>query len=264
MQNDKHKNAKKVLKEIDCNPSNYLIIHYSCESFYDITDGHTPRITSIAVYSYSTAQTDSFSIHKTAEKEHVAFDSIEEKYDELEKIMLYDYFQYLKEHRNYKWIHWNMRDINYGFKAIEHRYEVLGGVPILIEDSNKIDLSRLFIQCYGVNYIEHPRMEKLLQLNNIQAKNYLKGADEAKAFSNKEYIKLHQSTLRKVDVFADLLDRAIQGTLKVRSKWKDIYGISIQGFFNFCQDKWWIKLIISIVLLILGGIVGVFFDRISP
>ena len=75
---------------------------------------------------------------------------------------------------------------------------------------------------------------------------------------------LHQSTLRKVDVFADLLDRAIQGTLKVRSKWKDIYGISIQGFFNFCQDKWWIKLIISIVLLILGGIVGVFFDRISP
>lgn len=180
------------------------------------------------------------------------------------KKMLDDYFQYLKEHRNYKWIHWNMRDINYGFKAIEHRYEVLGEVPILIEDSNKIDLSRLFIQCYGVNYIEYPRMEKLLQLNNIQAKNYLKGADEAKAFSNKEYIKLHQSTLRKVDVFADLLDRAIQGTLKVRSKWKDIYGISIQGFFNFCQDKWWIQLIISIVLLILGGIVGVFFDRISP
>ena len=73
MQNDKHKNAKKVLKEIDCNPSNYLIIHYSCESFYDITDGHTPRITSIAVYSYSTAQTDSFSIHNANNKFYPPF-----------------------------------------------------------------------------------------------------------------------------------------------------------------------------------------------
>lgn len=111
-----------------------------------------------------------------------------------------------------------MRDINYGFKAIEHRYKVLGGQPLTIEDTNKIDLARLLIQCYGVNYIEHPRMEKLLLFNNIQAKDYLKGADEAEAFAQKEYIKLHQSTLRKVDVFADLLNRAIQGTLKV--SWK--------------------------------------------
>ena len=45
--------------------------------------------------------------------------------------------------------------------------------PVNIEDSNKIDLARLFIHCYGVNYIDHPRMEKLLMLNNIQAKDYL-------------------------------------------------------------------------------------------
>lgn len=261
MQNDKHKNAIKTLKEIDNNPSNYLIIHYSCESFYDITDGHTPRITSIAIYSYSTAQTDSFSIHKTAEKEHVDFDKIEAKYDEIERIMLDDFFEYVREHKNYKWIHWNMRDINYGFKAIEHRYEVLGGTPVLIEDSNKIDLSRLFIQCYGVNYIDHPRMEKLIQLNGIQAKNYLKGADEATAFVNKEYIKLHQSTLRKVDVFSDLLNRAIQGTLKVKSGWKDMYGISIQGILYFCRDKWWMQLIVNIILLVLGGLIGVILDR---
>ena len=45
MQYDKHRSARKILAEIDKNPNNYLIIHYSCESFYDITDGHTPRIT---------------------------------------------------------------------------------------------------------------------------------------------------------------------------------------------------------------------------
>lgn len=261
MQYDKHKEACKILKQIDKNPDNYLIIHYSCESFYDITDGHTPRITSIAIYSYSTAQTDSFSIHKTAEKKHIAIDCIEAKYDELERIMLDEYFDYIKEHKNYRWIHWNMRDINYGFKAIEHRYEVLGGKPELISDLNKIDLSRLFIKCYGVDYIDHPRMEKLLLLNGIKAKNYLKGAEEAIAFSNKEYIKLHQSTLRKVDVFADLLNRAIHGTLKVNSKWWDIYGVSIQGLFSFCHDKWWIQLFTYLLSLVLGGIAGVIIER---
>lgn len=85
MQFDKHKKAVQVLKEIDKNPENYLIIHYSCESFYDITDGHTPRITSIAVYSFNTAQTESFSIHKTAERKHVRIEDIESQYDQLEK-----------------------------------------------------------------------------------------------------------------------------------------------------------------------------------
>lgn len=76
MQYTRHNDARKLFREIDTNPQNYLIIHYSCESFYDIKDGHTPRITSIAVYDYSTAQTDSFSIHKMAEKSHVNIDDI--------------------------------------------------------------------------------------------------------------------------------------------------------------------------------------------
>lgn len=256
MQHDKHKKACSIFKEMDQNPQNYLIIHYSCESFYDITDGRTPRITSIAIYSFSTAQTDSFSIHKTAEKMHVSVDSIESRYDELEKAMLDDYFIYISTHQNYKWIHWNMRDINYGFKAIEHRYEVLGGSPIPIADSHKIDLSRLLIQRYGISYIGHPRMESLLELNNIKAKDYLKGAEEAEAFKNKEYIKLHQSTLRKVDVFSNIINRSIQGTLKVQSKWYEIYGISPQGIFEFCSNTWWVQIIIWFIALFLGAFLG--------
>lgn len=260
MQFDKHKKACQVFNEIDKNPHNYLIIHYSCESFYDITDGHTPRITSIAIYSYDTAQTDSFSIHKTAEKMHISISDIETKYDILEKNMLSEYFDFVKEHRSYKWIHWNMRDINYGFKAIEHRYEVLGGKKtVLIDDVNKIDLARLLIQKYGVHYIGHPRMEKLLSLNKITAKDYLKGAEEAESFSKKEYIKLHQSTLGKVDVFANIINRCIQGTLKVQTKWYDIYGISPQGIFEYCQSKWWFNVIYTILTLLIGAWLGHFF-----
>lgn len=256
MQYEKHRKAVQQLKEIDKNPENYLIVHYSCESFYDITDGHTPRITSIAVYSFNTAQTESFSIHKTAEKEGVQISEIEKMYDKLERSMLDDYFKYLNEHKTMKWMHWNMRDINFGFKAIEHRYEVLGGNPILIDDSCKIDISRLFIQCYSVNYIGHPRLQELLHFNHITAKDFLTGAEEALAFKNKDYIKLHQSTLRKVDVLANLLNRAMDGTLKVRSNWWQIYGLHPQGVYEVLTSKWWFQIIWTFVSLILGAMLG--------
>lgn len=256
MQYDRHKEAIKIFKEIDKSPDKYLIIHYSCESFYDVKDGKTPRITSIAVYNYSSAQTESFSLHKVAERKHIQMDQIESHYDQLEKIMLTEFFTYAKEHQGLKWIHWNMRDINYGFKAIENKFLVLGGKPHIIQDSDKIDLSRLLIQCYGVNYIDHPRMEKLLEYNNISAKDFLSGQLEAEAFNNKKYVKLHMSTLRKVDVFSNILTRAINGKLKVKSTWKDIYGISFQGVYNYLIEKWWFQLIWTIVTLVLGALMG--------
>lgn len=149
-----------------------------------------------------------------------------------------------------------MRDINYGFKAIEHRYEVLGGHPIEIENANKIDISRLFIQCYGVNYIGHPRMESLIKYNNIAAKDFLSGGEEAKAFKEKDYIKLHQSTLRKVDVFANLLNRAIDGTLRVQSKWWEKTGISPQGVYETIAAKWWFQIGWTILSLVAGVLIG--------
>ena len=170
--------------------------------------------------------------------------------------MLTEFFKYAKEHKEYKWIHWNMRDMNYGFKAIENRFLVLGGNPFIINDSNKIDLSRLLIQYYGVGYIDHPRMEKLIDYNHISAKDFLSGAEEAKAFENKEYVKLHMSTLRKVDVFANILNRVINKKLKVKSKWYEMYGLSFQGVFNYCREKWWIQLLWSALLLVLGAILG--------
>ena len=170
--------------------------------------------------------------------------------------MLDEYFQFVKEHRTMKWMHWNMRDINYGFKAIEHRYEVLGGNPTVIEDSCKIDISRLFIQCYGVNYIEHPRLESLLKYNHITAKDFMPGAEEAKAFEKKEYIKLHQSTLRKVDVLANILNRAIDKTLRVRSKWWQIFGLSPQGIYESITSRWWCQILLSLLSMIIGAVIG--------
>ncbi|WP_084462757.1 hypothetical protein [Oceanibaculum pacificum] len=220
----RQKAARNTLDRMFAESANAWIIHYSCESFYDRPDGRSPRVTSIALRKLDSAQTVSFSIHQTAERRGIPFDRIEQHYDELEQEMLDNFFAHLGGHRGMKYLHWNMRDANYGFQAIEHRYRVLGGEPFVIDDNNKIDLSRLLIDIYGVGYIDHPRMERLLDKNHIAPRDFLSGAEEARAFEDRNFVGLHQSTLRKVDVIANIAGRAHDRNLKTNASWWAMHG----------------------------------------
>lgn len=248
----KHKKAKETLDELYAKKDNCIVIHYSCESFYDIKDGRTPRITSIAVRYVSTGQTKSFSIHKIAEKSNVPFPEIEKNYDKLEKEMLKEFFKFLKEHKSFIFLHWNMRNINYGFEAIQHRYEVLKGKPFDLPNNQKVDLARLIYNKYSAKYASHPRLTSLMDTNNISDKHFLPGGDEANTFENKEYVKLHQSTLRKVDILEDIFKRSAEGTLKTLASWKDIYGVSAQGLFELTKVNWFIGFIYALMLVLMG------------
>lgn len=253
---EKRINAKNDLKRINEIPNEVYFIHYSCESFYDIKDGRTPRITSIAVKNMGTGQSISFSIHKIAEIEKVDLECIDQNYDLLEKKMLEEYFKFISDNSECTWIHWNMRDINFGFLAIEHRYKVLGGNPnYIIKNKNKIDLARLLTSLYGLNYIDHPRLEKLVDKNNITKTDFLKGKEEAEAFDNKEYIKLHRSTLRKVDIFESIITRLTTDSLKTNAKFLDIYGLSFDGIWDFKNNNWQGAVIFAIIGFILKVIV---------
>jgi hypothetical protein len=91
----------------------------------------------------------------------------------------------------------------------------------VVEDAKKFDLSRLLIDIYGVGYMDHPRMETLLKKNHIAPRDFLTGAEEAKAFENRDFVALHQSTLRKVDVLANIAGRAHDRNLKTNtSRWE--------------------------------------------
>ncbi len=254
-----HKNACEILKKIDLNSSNYLLIHYSCESFVNIKDGRTPRITSIAIRHFATGQTESFSLHKTAEQMGIVSDKIPDNYDLIETEMLTEYFDFIKGNKDKYFIHINMRDINYGFKAIEHRYKVLKCSPDVLQDTQKIDLARLLVHLFGNKYIDHPRMENLYKLNGIKPLFFLTGKEEAEAFDKHEYVKLHQSTLSKVDIYSNLLDRAIKGTIKTNAKWYEAYGITPQGIFEYSKNQWWIQLIWSLIMLFFGAYLGSLF-----
>jgi hypothetical protein len=162
-----------------------------------------------------------------AERKRIPLESITEKYHELEKLMLQDFYAHVGSHRGMKYLHWNMRDSNFGFGAIDHRFRVHGGSPALIEDDKKYDLARIMIDIYGTSYIGNPRLEKLMDLNEISRLNFLGGAQEAEAFEKRDYVALHQSTLRKVDVIANLAERAANRKLKTQTSWWEMNGGSL-------------------------------------
>jgi len=220
-----------------------LIIHYSCESFYCTQDGHTSRITSVAVRNLATGQTESFSIHKIAEQNRTPIDKISENYDSIERQMLDGFFDYVRAHQGYNYIHWNMRDINYGFAAIEHRYKVLRGKPHKIEDNHKFDLARMLVDIYSRQYIGHPRFKSIVERNRITDLDFLSGEEEAQAFESREFIKLHRSTLRKVDSLANIFERTLDGKLKTDAGYRDIYGLHPESLGELIREHWFFVLL---------------------
>ena len=252
------KEAKRKLVEICENKDRVLVIHYSCESFYDRGEVESPRVTSIAVRNLATAQTKSFSIHQFAERgRKVSSGEIDDYYDQLEKRVLEEFFDYAKKHEGYIWLHWNMRDAKYGFEALEHRFKVHDETPFRIREPFRCDLARLLVELYGVNYIGHPRLETLAIKNDIGILDFLNGEGEARAFNDKRYVALHRSTLRKVDIISDIAFRAVDGTLATDTKRKKIYG----SYFPFLMEKMKEHPLYSLVCLLgaLASIAGIVF-----
>jgi hypothetical protein len=250
----KQKAAQTKLQSMFADAGNIWVVHYSCESFYDRPNGASPRITSIAVRRLDSGQTFSFSIHQVAEERGVPFDQIEAHYDDLERKMLDAFYHHVGSHRGMRYLHWNMRDINYGFAAIEHRYRVLKGTPVIVEDDKKIDLARILIDIYGVGYIGHPRLENLLAKNSIKPRDFLTGPQEAEAFEKRNFVGLHQSTLRKVDVLANLAERAHTRQLRTNTTWWEMHGGRIRAVTRWVIENKMVAFLASLATFIGLGI----------
>jgi hypothetical protein len=252
--------GKALLEKLKGQEHHVLVIHYSCESFYDRTDGSSPRITSIAVRNFGSAQTRSFSIHQVAEIQGAAPSSITASYDDLEREMLDEFFTYVEKHETSTWVHWNMRDMNYGFEAIAHRRRVLGNggkkskAPraFSLPEGKRLDLAKVLGDIHGPGYVADPKLAALVKRNRLTDRDFLSGAEEAAAFVAGEYVKLHQSTLRKVEIIATLLDRSIDGSLKTEVSLMT----SLGGFWSlalyFIREHW-----LFVVLGLVGTLLGI-------
>ena len=241
----RQKDARRKLDGLFHRSDKVCVAHYSCESFYDREDGRSPRITSIALRRLDTAQTTSFSIHQTAEVSGVPLDAIDERYDDLESKMLSVFFMHIAGLQGMTYLHWNMRDANYGFQAIEHRFRVLhqSEPQHVVDDRDKVDLSRLLIDIYGIHYIGHPRLSNLLYQNTIKPRDFLSGEDEARAFEEHDFVALHQTTLRQVDVIANLAVRDHDRQLITNTTWWQMRGGRVLSFLRWLGDHPYVALL---------------------
>lgn len=248
-----YKHAKKILRNIEKSPEKYLIIHYSCESFFNL-NGKSPRIASISVRQYNNAQTNNFSIYQIAEQYNC--EVTDENYLEIEKKLLDDFFNFVKMKLDKTWLHWNMRDSSFGFGALELRYKVLGGSPTVIDNDKKIDIGHLFKQYYGGGYIGNPHIKSLLELNKFNPKQFLDGKEEAEAFDKGEYVTLSLSTSSKVNLFSTFITYAINGDLLTKTpKWK-MRGTNISGLYATFEESRFGKIVIGFILMVIGGVIG--------
>lgn len=247
----------KKIEELKSKKSRTLVIHYSCESFF-VTHGRTPRVTSIAIRNRDNSNTVVFSIHLMAQiKGKDLLNLSLQDFDYLEKEMLKDFFVYLKKHQSYCWVHWNMRNANFGFEAIDNRFRILGGNPRKIEDQFRYDLPEILGLIYTYDFEKHntPTKGQLLNLtarNKISSRDALKGKDEADAFENKDFLKLHMSTIRKVEMMDRILTLQEKNKLKVNVWLFKSCGITPSGIIEIVRNNWILFTLWSIVMAVIG------------
>src|SRR5690606_32668594 len=107
------------------------------------------------------------------------------------------------------------------FEALEHRFRVLTQeVPPKVDDSRKYNLSTLIADVYGSNYVDHPKLPNLMEVNGGKHRDFLTGKEEVEAFERHEYIKLHKSTMSKVYFFQKMSFALAENRVKTQhSNW---------------------------------------------
>lgn len=143
-------NTKATVKKINninaLPPINEVFfIHYQCDNF----DAGT-KINSLSIYC--NGKTIDF-----------------KKANEIENIE--SYISKVNELQNQKLIpvHWNQNRTYYGVDHIKERYFELKRKQIDFEYKNDINLSDWLASKYGTEYIEHPRLDKLSDLNQFNS-----------------------------------------------------------------------------------------------
>ncbi len=172
--------SKDKLRSIWRAPECANIIYYSFEDFTDKGNSSPPRINAIAIKNLKTNQTKSF---------------INNNHGESEKEMLKNFFDLVKEQKDYKWIYWNKTNENFGLNILETRYIFLNGDPYIIPEKNKFNLHSI------KNSID----------TKVSSSSFFKTEkEEAKLFKEENYEALQKSILLKVVVFSNICKQAYE------------------------------------------------------
>lgn len=185
-------------------------IHYSCESFFEVTD-RPVAVSAIGVAEvidmHGDAASQVFSIANSAPDD----DPVSR-----EKDMLTRFFDYVKTHPDTRWVHWNMNNATYGFAGLIARYRYLFGEepPAVFGTAQLFDLDSLIEARYGREFAHHPKMRSLYSLNGFFMPFFADGATEAKAYADGDYGRCERSASTKATLLAATLGAFFTGTLQ--------------------------------------------------
>ncbi len=211
-------------EQVKKHPDRFYIIHYSSQSLFvaEAMAGAvalSPRITSVVVRHFETGQTTNFATHTVAEYLGIPWGEIEVRYDEIERELLTQFYDWARDRREKYWVHWNMRSTTFGFEHLEHRYRVLvKKEPPSIPVEVRINLNDSLKDRYGSDYAPDPRMISLMDMNGPRAQGILLGKEESEAFKSKDFIRMNASTIAKVGFFSYVISLSLKGKLRTSGK----------------------------------------------
>lgn len=260
-----YKEANEFLKKYLENRKDYAIIHFARENHFDERYIKGPRIISIAVLYPDSDRMSIYSLQRSAEIGGMDFSACSDgEKDHIEKSMLSDFFNEVKNSGTKMWLHWNMKNDNFGFQTLSNRYKNLGGIietEMQFKDDCTKNISTLFKMKYGPNYISRindvkGKMYALFEKNGITDPDLLNGLDEVREFASGHYVKVELSVVAKVKAFEQLIDYARNGELKTNSKAvRDIYGFSLNGILQYVRDNAVLAAVFSIITAIISTLI---------
>lgn len=229
--------ARRRLDELFARDSTVFVIHYACQSFNQSQAHGSPRIAAIAVRNLADGRTTTFSIHQELELGRVPPQAAFAHMDHLERSMLDRFNRFLAEHRHMTFVHWNMRDLKFGFAALEHRFSVLGGQPQNLAAHQRFDLALLMPEVFGSAYAPRPHIEHLARMNGLTLTGYIPGDKEPGVFNTGEFSAVNQSTLCKVSLISDIARLVHSRTLKTQANWWTLNAGRVREAVEMFEDN---------------------------
>ena len=254
------KQARNRLKELLKDSSKVLIIHYSHAQYPDddIDDTISPLITAIVIRSLDDQINEHFSIYYEADKAGIIKEEISDSLRELELQVLKSFNRFVKRHAEYIWIHWEMKNIHFGFPAIKHRFDKLfyGTKESLheIPSHKNVNLYSVLENMYGSEFVElSDSLASIIKLNSISKvlpSDYLNVDYEGVEFEKQNYSVILKSLDCKVGSIRSFLQKYCSNN-KVKVYKRNTYSI----FIDFINHP--IFVFIGWAATILGMILGV-------
>ena len=199
---------KDFLNRDDC-----FFIHYASNGFYNGSNP-APKISCIAVYNLKNDKGFRFCI-----KDNMKNNSMEEA----ERLTLQNFKLLFERYKNVSFIHWNMGENGFGFKAIQARAKELNiNLPVLSED-NLFDLSSY------VSFLAEKRLsiKQILWFNSLlYGDDYLSGEEEAEYSKKWKYDEILKSAELKVRGLSDVAKLIEEGKLKTEAPYKADDGLT--------------------------------------